>query len=253
MMDNKRAILDELLANGRIYVDEKAEMIERNVQDYDEISESCFRCRRPLKEIYARPEGLTRGHNDYDLIVSKCEKCESYYAHWVPPFTIDVSVLDPAEEDEHLGGRIVQPPKWKYVGKPEWGEGKQPKFSRKKAKAYKESTLKQDNLAKKLDVLVQSKLGEMYRAELSIETINSARNKALKYMRKNRVTTKQLVALFAAACYEASHEELKMVGGTSREGEMVSERELEDVFEVTRKTIRKWRKRIPSRKTDFYL
>lgn len=253
MVDEKKAIIDELLAHGRIYVDEKSKITVKTVRDHDGISKFCSKCRGPIKEIYARPDELTRGPNDYDLVVFKCENCKLYYAYWVPPFTDDDSVLVPAKEDEHLGKRIMEPLHWKYAGKPEWGEGKRPKFSKKTARTYKESVLKQENLIKKIDALIQNKLQEMYRAGLDIETINSARKKALKYIGRNRVTQKKLVALFAAAIYEASHEDLRMVGGGKREGEKISERQLEGVFGVTRKTIREWRKRIPPRTNDFFL
>lgn len=253
MMDEKIAIINELLTIGRTYVDEEAGMIILTAQNCAEISASCSKCRSSIKEIYARPEELTSGPNDYDLVVLKCENCGLYFAYWIPPFTYDDSVLVPAKEDKHLGKRIVEPPHWKYVGKPEWGEGKRPKFSKKKANAYRESVFKQHSLAKPMDTIIRNKLQEMYRAGLEIETINAARKKTLEYIGKNHVTQNQLVALFAAAIYDASHEDLKLVGGSTRAGEKISERQLESIFSVTRKTIRKWRKRVPSRTTDFYL
>jgi len=253
MVDDKRAIIDELLTNGRIYVDEKAKMIIETVKDYDEVQESCSRCGGSVIEIYARPEELTSGPNDYDLVISRCENCDLFHAYWIFPITYDDSALVPAKEDEHFGGRIMEPQQWKFVGKPEWGEGKRQKFSEKMAKAYKMDALRLSALSRKLDAFVQSKLSEMYKAGLNIETINLARNKAQKFLRKNSASQKQLVALFAAAVYEAAHEELNMIGGQRWIGEKISERQLKNIFGVTRKTIRKWRKHIPPRTGDLYL
>lgn len=252
-MEQKRAVIDELLTEDRIYLDEHVEITVETIHESDVIPEHCPKCKGIMKEIYKRSLELLERMSDYDLIVFRCGGCGVYYAFYVEPPPYDIWLLTPSKKDEHLGGRIVEPTHWKHVGKPEWGEGKRPRFPEKAIKAYKKTGLQLSNLTNKLDVLVQSKLGEMYKAGLGIETINSARYKALDYMRKNSVTSKQLVALFAAAIYEASHEELKMVGGLKRIGERISECHLENIFGITRKTIRKWRKRILRRATDFYL
>jgi len=88
---------------------------------------------------------------------------------------------------------------------------------------------------------------------ISTETINSARRKVICYLEGKPVTHRQLTSLLVAAVYETSHEELIGVGGFKRVGEKVSERQLEKIFEVTRKTMRKWRKRLPHREGSFYL
>jgi len=249
-MDEKRAIIDELLTQARIYLDGQAEMVVDTLQEFDDIPDSCSKCGASLEEIYVRPEELT-SWNGYDLIVLKCKKCSLFHAFWIQPFTNDETLTFPAKEDEHRGGRIIEPPQWKYRGKPQWGEGKQPKFSKKTAKAYERTVLQLEDLDKKLSPIIQGKLGEMYRSGLSSETINSARNKVLDFLRNNPVTSKQLASLFAAAIYEAPHEEPIGVGSFKRVGEKISERQLEKIFKVTRKTIRKWRKRLLRRKNNF--
>jgi len=106
---------------------------------------------------------------------------------------------------------------------------------------------------KQLQRLLNEKTREMNVAGISTETINSARRKAVDYLEGKPVTRRQLISLLVAAIYEASHEELIGVGGFKRVGEKVSERQLEKIFEVTRKTMRKWRKRLPHREGSFYL
>jgi len=239
-MDEKRTIIDELLTRARIYLDEQTEMAIKTVQDFDDVPESCSKCGEHLKEVYERPEELTNGPNEFDLVVLKCEKCTLFHAFWIQPIT-DGHTFNPTKED--MAGRIIEPPQWKYRGKPQWGEGKQPKFSKKTAKAYERTVSQLEDLDKKLNPIIQGKLSEMYRAGLSSETINSARNNVLGFLRNNPVTSKQLISLFAAAIYEASHEELIGAGGYRRIGEKISERQLEKIFGLTRKTIRKWRKR----------
>ena len=242
-MDEKRTIMDELLTQARIYLDEKVGMVIKNVEEDEDFLDFCSRCGKPLKEIYERPEELTSGPNDFGLVVFKCEKCTLFHAFWIEPYVYDPTFLNPAKEDEHLGGRIVEPPQWKYRGKPQWGEGKQPRFSKETAKAY-ERTVSQQDLSKKLKITIQDKCAEMRSTGLSVEIINLAREKVLNYLRNNTVTSKQLVKLFAAAIYESSHGEHLCVGRHRRRGEKISERQLEKIFGVTRKTIRKWRKRL---------
>ena len=251
-MDEKRAIIDELLTQARIYLDGQAEMVVDTLQEFDDIPDSCSKCGASLEEIYVRPEELT-SWNGYDLIVLKCKKCSLFHAFWIQPFTNDETLTFPAKEDEHRGGRIIEPLQWKHRGKPQWSEGKQPTFSKKTAKAYERTVSQLGDLNKKLNPVIQGKLAEIYKAGLSSETINSAINKVLNYLRINPATSKQLISLFAAAIYEASHEELVGVGGFRRVGEKISERQLERIFGVTRKTIRKWRKRLSRRINNFYL
>lgn len=165
--------MDELLTQARIYLNEQAEMLVETIQEYDDVPDSCSKCGGSLEEIYARPEELS-GWNSYDLIVLKCEKCTLFHAFWIQPIT-DSYTFTPTKED--MAGRIIEPPRWKYKGKPQWGEGKQPKFSKKTAKAYERTVSQLEDLNKKLNPIIQGKLAEMYRAGLSMETINSARKK----------------------------------------------------------------------------
>jgi len=252
-MDEKRTIIDELWTQARIYLDEQVEIVIKTIQHYDYVPDSCLKCGASLEEIYARPEEVTKGWNDYDLIVLKCEKCNLFYAFWLQPSTYDETFLTPTKEDEHRGGRRMEPPKWEYVCKPEWGEGKQPKFSKEFGKTYERTKLQLEDLNTKLNNIITPKLAQMYRAGISTGTINSAREKVRGYLWTNSATSKQLVSLLAAAIYETSHEGIYFGGSRRVVGEKISERKLEKIFGVTRKTIRNWRKRLHTSFTHFPL
>lgn len=240
-MHEKSAIIQELLTQARIYLDEQVEMVIKTVQEYDEVPDSCPKCEGHVKEIYERCG------REFDLIVLKCD---IFFAFWVQPFTFEPFFESPAKEDEHGGGRIIEPSQWKYAGKPQWGEGRQPKFPKETAKAYRRAVSQLNHRNKRLNHVIRDKLTEMYSAGLSNETITSARNRVLIYLRNNSLTEKQLVAMFAAAVYETSHEDILVAVPSrfQRVGEKISERRLEKIFGVTRKTIRKWRRLLASRK-----
>lgn len=237
-VDDKQAIMDELLSVGRIYLDEKTEMITNTVMDFDDVPESCSTCKTPLEELYLRPEKLV-GMNGYDLLVLKCENCSRVYSYWIEPYTYNEYFTTPTKED--LAGRIIEPPQWKYRGKPQWGEGKQPKFSPKIAKTYEKSVFQLEDINKKITPIIRNKQPDLYRIGVSNETILAARNKMRDYMKSNTVTAKQLDSLLAAAIYEVSHEEYIGAEGYRRGNEKISEHQLEKIFGTTRKTIRRWR------------
>ncbi|TRZ53848.1 MAG: hypothetical protein D4S01_00555 [Dehalococcoidia bacterium] len=237
-MDDKKAIMDELLTEERIYLDENATMIINTILDFDDVPESCSKCNGSLEEIYSRPERLV-GMNDYDLVVLKCKNCSSFHSFWIEPYTFDDTFITPTKDD--MKGRILEPPQWEDRGKPEWGEGKQPKFSKNIAKIYEKTVIQLEDIDKVLASLIQNKQPELYKAGLSNETILAARNKMVDYLKSNSVTRKQLTGLFAAAIYGASHEEYIGVEGYRRGGEKIGEHQLEKLFGITRKTIRRWR------------
>jgi hypothetical protein len=247
----KDTIIEEVFTYGRVQIDDKANLTVNTMGEDYEVPDTCPKCGGQLEVVYSRPDELLRGNNDYDLVVSKCSKCLQYYAFWIEPFTDDPSLTEPSEKDEHMGGRVIEPPHWRHVGKPEWGEGKPTRIPRAITKAYKQAV--HDTTLEKLDKLLLEKRNEMLKAGLSNETINSARSKALVYLRKNAATKKQLLSLVAAALYVSSHEELICLGGLARVTEKISARRLEEVMGVTSKTIRKWKTRVPQRNNTFYV
>jgi len=242
-MDDKNAIINEVMSAERIYIDENATMEINTLNEFDDLPECCSKCKEPLVEIYARPDNL--GANNYGLVVLECEKCSTFYSFWIEPYTFDDTYINPAKED--LAGRIIEPPHWKYKGKPEWGEGKQPRFSKRVATVYEKVSSQLENIDKKITTIIQSKQAELHSIGLSIGTIQSARNKMRNHMKNNSVTSNQLTRLFVAAIYEASHEEYVGANGYQRVGEKIGECQLEEIFGVTRKTIRRWRKVLTGR------
>jgi hypothetical protein len=104
--------------------------------------------------------------------------------------------------------------------------------------------LKLESRKRELDSVIQAKLERLRRAGVSMETLNLARRKVIDYLRTNTAAPKQLVILYAAAVYEASNDELTGVDGHKYVGYKIAERRLEDLFGITRKTIRSWRKKL---------
>jgi N-acetylglutamate synthase-like GNAT family acetyltransferase len=238
-MDNKKAIIDEVLDTERIYINENATMEIRTVNGFTEIPEHCSKCKEPLEEIYIRPEDQV-GINDYVLVVLKCENCSTFYSFWIEPATFDDTYITPTKED--MKGREIEPPEWEYKRKTESGKRKHHVFSKKIADSYKKAIRQLEDIDKKVTLLLQSKQEELYAAGLSKGTIYSARNKVINCLKNNTITLKQLNSLLAAAIYEASREEYIGANGYRRIGEKIGECQLEKIFGVTRKTIRRWRK-----------
>jgi hypothetical protein len=246
MMMEKKSIIDEMFAQARIYLEEIVEMKIQTIQDYDSIPENCPKCNHELKEIYCRPEDLQKSFYDYDLIVLKCEKCNRFLAFWIESESYDNELLTPSKEDEQIGGRIIELAQWKNVGKPQWGEGKKPTFLKKCAEAYVKETSDPNNLNERLNRLINTKLRDLQQAGIGLETINLARNKVINHSRNKNPPAKNLTILLAAAVYATANGITTNRGLWQHQGESISERQLEKIFDVSRKTIRKWEKTFTS-------
>jgi len=195
-------------------------------------SDCCPFCEkeREITEFLLETEGI---------MVYKCKNCEKLTGYKPPdlPDLFDYGSDSLSEKIAKQEGKFVYSP----------SKSKELKRAlRKNEKAPIELCKRQ------LNALIREKLGQMNAAGISIETINSARRKVIDYLEKP-LSHKQLTILLAAAIYEASREELIGFGGVKPVGEQVSERLLEKIFGVTRKTIRKWRKSLPRRIKKFYL
>jgi transposase-like protein len=225
----KKAVIDEVFSHGRVYLDENIDIIIETVRETSEAPENCPHCHHELTELYSRPVEFLENCDDYDLIVLKCQNCSRVTAFYVEPFTWADSLLTPRNDDEYVRGRVVKPHRWKYVGKPEWGEGEKPLIPKRCSEAYKKAISQSKSPHSKLDRLIQAKLRQMYQEGLNIETINFARNKVMKQLKNSSPTCKQLTTLFAAEIYNSAQDQ-------------ISERRLEKIFGISRKTIRKWSK-----------
>jgi hypothetical protein len=243
VITEKKSIIDELISQAEVYLDEKIDMIIETITDCDMLPEYCSQCGQELTELYCRPEELMESWNAFDLVVLECQNCNTVAAFYIEPSTDDNSLLNPSREDEHLGGRTLEPPHWKYVGKPQWCEGEQPLIPKKCAEAYENAISKPEDPAQleELEQLIESKFAKMFQAGLDTE-IDSARRKITRYLNDNFLTSKQLRAAFAAAIYGASQENPDRINPFLGQKEQISERDLEKIFGITRKTIRKWRR-----------
>jgi hypothetical protein len=227
----RETIVEELLAQARTYLDENSDMIIKTLQVIDDIPQTCTKCKGNLVEIYSRlekpdVEETAVVWDAVDLVVYRCENCKLVHAFWILTSSFDDSLLTPAKEDEHLGGRILEPPKWQHVGDPRWGEGTPPKYPKKLAKAYERTVSQMDDFNRRLNNVLQDKFAKIYNAGINSQIINVARNKVCSYFGHSSLTGKQLT----------SNEQ-----GLDT-NKKISERQIEKIFEVTRKTIRKWKK-----------
>lgn len=205
--------------------------IETLREEYDKVPDNCPKCGHEFEEIYCRSEKSDRDEV-FDLIVLKCPECHAFYAYW-----IDTS-------DEYRWGATMQAD---MEANPE-PTGNQPLknklkpavVSKKCAVAYTKSILTKDAKNKEQNRLIQAKLPELYKAGLSLETINFAKNRVINHLKNNKPSPKSLPKLVAAAIYVTSNGVTTDKGLWKHQGEGISERQLEEIFGVTRKTIRKW-------------
>jgi hypothetical protein len=249
----KKSIIDELISQAQVHLDEKIDMTIETITEDDMLPERCSHCGQELTELYCRREELMKSWNAYVLVVLECQNCRKVAAFYIEPSTDGGFLSDSSREDERLGGRILEPPHWKHVGKPQWGEGEPPLIPKKCAEAYKEATSKPKDPGQleELDHLIQLKFAKMFQAGLDRE-IDSARHKITRYLNDNLLTPKQLRAAFAAAIYNASQENADRIDVHLEQKEQISERDLEKIFGITRKTIRKWRKLLAEARSPVF-
>lgn len=227
----KKLIINELNSKAIEKIDFSVEMkIETLTEDRDIIPDKCPKCSHVFEEIYCRSE-KTHKYGDFDLIVFKCSSCQAYFTYW-----IDCSgdYRANAEISAHMQANLEptgnQPLRIK--GKPALSE-KNVLF-KKCAQRYSKAISDKAKSDKELNSLIQAKLPELYKAGLSLETINFAKNKVTHYQINNKASAKKMPKLFAAAIYRTAN-----MAVWKHQGEGISERQLEEIFGVTRKTIRR--------------
>jgi len=115
-----------------------------------------------------------------------------------------------------------------------------------KYREFAEALRKKENFPvekckKQLLFIIQEKKQKMKVAGVSYVTIGRAKSEAQSFIeRKGPLTNKKLKSLFPAALLLVQSFDLIRFGKTS--GKKVTERQLETMFNVTRKTIRRWKK-----------
>lgn len=194
----------------------------------DSIPDNCVKCRKALSKIYCRYEDSEYKEDTFDLKVFKCPECNTMYAYWVDNSYFDSWLAEEMSDPEPTENQPL--------------DGHERAFSKPLVKAYAKSLSEHENRNKDVNRLMAMKLPELYRVGLSLETVNSAKRKVIIYSRNNKLSPKGLSKLFAAAIYVAANGIATNGGLWKHQGESVTEEQLEQIFSVTRKTIRKWAK-----------
>jgi hypothetical protein len=187
----------------------------------DDIQDNCERCGKELDDLYSR------NALDYDLVVLKCPQCKAIYAYLIDctKDDDDWSDLDNSEPmNDHSAPRIKNPEKV---------------LPKKCAAVYSKAISQQEDKTKELNKLIEYKLPELYRIGLSLATINLARSIVAREINAGS-TTKHLTTLLAAAIYAKANGVTTSGSLWQHKGEGITERQLEEIFGVSRKTIRKW-------------
>jgi len=198
----------------------------------DKIPVNCPKCNTPFNKIYCRYEDLEIDEDDdaFDLKVFKCLECKKVNAYWIDNsfrnsrFDYDTEIIEPTG-NQPLDNR------------------RHPAVPKKCAQEYSKAISVLETKNKEMDRLIQEKVPDLTKAGLSLETINYARNKIARYLENKKLSSESLKKVIAAAIYVTSNG--VTTDGSSlwkHQGEGISERQLEEIFVVTRKTIRKWAK-----------
>jgi hypothetical protein len=194
----------------------------------DTIPDNCVKCRKALSKIYCRYEDSEYKDDTFDLKVFKCPECNTMYAYWVDNSYFDSWLAEEMSIPEPTGNQPLD------------SHGRA--FPKPFARAYTKAISEHEDRSKDLNRLMTIKLPELYRAGLSLETINSAKHKVIIYSWNNKPSPKGIAKLFAAAIYVAANGVTTNGGLWKHQGEGITEEQLEQIFGVTRKTIRKWAK-----------
>jgi hypothetical protein len=229
----KQTIIEEVFTKIRKYIDENVEMKIETVKDIDYILEECPKCRNELDDLYWRSDHVKNSFFlAIDLALLYCKDCKLYFAYWIDEPTWD-PLVDEIPEDEDSA-------KQTYPLK----ESADPKRINKKCRTvYSKSLQDTKERTKQIELLIQTKLPQLYEAGLSISTINFAKNKVIRYLNKEKPTPTAPSKLIAGAIY-ATANGVTSDGSCLRQhqGEGITEEKLEMIFGVTRKTIRRWAK-----------
>jgi len=159
--------------------------------------------------------------------VDKCPQCKAIYAYLIDNTKDedDWSDMDNIEPtNDHSAPRIKNPQK---------------ALPKKCGLIYSKSVKEQENRTEELNKLVQAKINQLYGVGLSLATVNLARAEIVRFT-KGKITTKRLTTLLAAAIYVKANTTTTMGSCWKHKGEGVTERQLEEIFDISRKTIRNW-------------
>lgn len=192
----------------------------------DRIPINCPKCDTVLNKIYCRYEDLEMDENNdpFDLKVFKCQKCAVVYAYFIDnPNEYDDSTDNTEPMNDH--SYPMQKPK---------------SVPKRCGSIYSRSIKEHEDRTEELNKIILSKITQLYGVGLSLVTVNLARGEVVRYT-QGKTTTKKLTSLLVAAIY-AKANSITTDGGClwKHKGEGVTERQLEKIFGVSRKTIHKY-------------
>ena len=226
----KKTIIKEIFEETYERLDDSVDMKIETLNPKDKIPVNCPKCNTPLNKIYCRYEDSEIDEDDdvFDLKVFKCPECKKVYAYWIDNSFRNSRFDVETENSEPTGNQPLE-------------NKRTPAVPKKCAQEYSKAISALETKNKEMDRLIQEKLPELNKAGLSLETINYARNKVASYLKTKKVPSKSLNKVVAAAFYVTGNS-VTTDGGSlwKHQGEGISERQLEEIFGVTRKTIRKW-------------
>ena len=230
----KKTIIDELFRESKIYVDETFDMKCETLDEYEEIPSDCPICKYELDEIYCRSDKKDDYSEKYDLVVLKCSPCKTYYSFFVGFFAADDWPNDMGDHQSETRHSFPLE------------SARKRGLSKRRSEKISTVVSLLESKNKELNSLIQTKLAELYKAGLSLVTINLARNEVITYQKYHKDSPKSARALLASAIYVKANS-VTSQGLWKHKGEGVSERQLEEIFRISRKTIRKWAKILSSR------
>ena len=198
----------------------------------DTIPVICPKCNTTINKIYCRYDDSEIDEDDdaFDLKVIQCPECKKVYAYWIDNSFRNSRFDFDEENSEPTANQPLD-------------NKRNPAIPKKCAQEYSKAISAIETKNKELDRIIQEKLQELNKAGLSLETINYARNKIASYLKTKKLSSKSLKKVVAATFYVTGNG--VTTDGSSlwkHQGEGISERQLEEIFGVTRKTIRKWSK-----------
>lgn len=222
----RKTICDEVFAQTNEILDDSINVKIETISPDDEYLDNCQKCGKPLVKVYCRFEDSKIG-GDFDLLVFKCHDCKIAYAYWV----------DDGGSDDWLGWKMDDAVPTE--NQPLDAVRKKRAFPKTCAKNYVKAAKTQETKSRELNRLVEAKMADLYKANLSLATINLAKNQAYNHIKPD-TSPKKISAVLAAAIYVKANNVTTNGGLWKHQGEGITERQLESIFGVTRKTIRKW-------------
>jgi hypothetical protein len=221
----RKTICDEVFAQTNEILDDLFAVKIETITPDDEYLDNCQKCSKPLVRVYCRFEDSKIG-GDFDLLVFKCHDCKIGYAYWI----------DDGGSDDWLGWQIDDAVHTE--NQPLDDVRKKQAFPKTCAKNYVKAAKTQEIKSRELNRLVEEKMADLYKANLSLTTINLAKNLTMRRIQTETSPIK-IKTLLAAAIYAKANTISTDGGIWKHKGEGITERQVEKIFGVTRKTIRK--------------